>query len=841
MNLVNEPASLFALIMAVAVAAPFLSDGLGIPVIVSMTILGVLLGPSATGILDSTILLQFMGSIGLVFVFFSAGLELDFEQIRKHPKSTLLFGILTFILPFSCGYVFGLLLFEKSVASSLLMGAFFASSGPLASQEKIRPDILERESVQTGRTGMGLSRLFVVLVLFASGRLYLGVNAILSIHIIALQIFYFLAIFFLLPRLVSFVIRKSNTQGTTDGLFIIFSLYAISALGPLVGIPGYVGAFFAGFILAPIVSSTKSISSRIGFIGQSIFIPFLLVFIGVSADFSRILSVHMVVIIIVGSVVLGLGSKLLAASISGRLLRYSSADQGLLFGFSSSFGIFSLVFTSIAGTTGLFDQPLVSGALILVVVSSLAAEIIARSSGSSILFKKGKEKSPDIRAGGRIMVALSKPASAPRLIDLAIDVHSEDPTLPILPCTIFSEAEDGAESRQFAETMLAAAIMQGVSAQVSIIPISRTAINVAEGILESAQEQKVDTILIGWNKPPKLANAFFGSVIDQILGSGNHMVMVTRAVSRLRANHIIAIVPTLSDHHPGFGRAVVTLNAIAKRNHSKVHVISLHAQGSKMEASLKKAGLASMSQYSEIETWKDIGKGIQKIPVSPKVFILLSARPSEPSWHPAIERLPHKLGEEFPESNLIIIYMARNLESAGGISNLKQSSPESSKNDRVGDPAMGYPDSTIESSMNILKNAIYKGTVRVNMQHTAIADGIFELVSAAFPFDRKLAGRLGSKLTEIVQRQPIEIHPGAVLLHERIAAIDTPLVCIGSHKHGFRVSLLEKPVKILIIIFMPETASPETHLSFLADIALLFRDRNLSSRLLEAETAEELL
>jgi mannitol/fructose-specific phosphotransferase system IIA component (Ntr-type) len=40
---------------------------------------------------------------------------------------------------------------------------------------------------------------------------------------------------------------------------------------------------------------------------------------------------------------------------------------------------------------------------------------------------------------------------------------------------------------------------------------------------------------------------------------------------------------------------------------------------------------------------------------------------------------------------------------------------------------------------------------------------------------------------------------------------------------------------------MPETASPETHLSFLADIALLFRDRNLSSRLLEAETAEELL
>jgi mannitol/fructose-specific phosphotransferase system IIA component (Ntr-type) len=126
------------------------------------------------------------------------------------------------------------------------------------------------------------------------------------------------------------------------------------------------------------------------------------------------------------------------------------------------------------------------------------------------------------------------------------------------------------------------------------------------------------------------------------------------------------------------------------------------------------------------------------------------------------------------------------------------------------------------------------------MQHGAIADGIMELVSSAFPFDRKIASRLSAKLTEAVQRQPIEMRPGVVLLHERVQEIDSPVLCIGSHRKGFRVSLLERPVKILVIIFIPENENPETHLSFLSDVAVLFREKNLAQRMLSAESAEEL-
>jgi len=126
------------------------------------------------------------------------------------------------------------------------------------------------------------------------------------------------------------------------------------------------------------------------------------------------------------------------------------------------------------------------------------------------------------------------------------------------------------------------------------------------------------------------------------------------------------------------------------------------------------------------------------------------------------------------------------------------------------------------------------------MEHTAIADGIFELVASAFPFDRKAASRLGARLTEIVQRQPIEIEPGAVLVHDRAPGIETPILCLGSNRQGFRVSLLERPIKVLILILVPENERPEDHLKLLGEIALLFKDKNLSARLIAADTVHDL-
>lgn len=833
----NEPAGIFALIMAIAVIAPYLSDFLGVPVVASMTLIGILLGPQVSGILEPNILIQFIGSLGMIYVFFAAGTEVNLGILRKRAKPVLIFGALTFLIPFLFGIAFGLFLFDQKLLSAILLGAFFASSGSLIIQSILRSDLLSRESAEVGRGGAGLSRILVAIVVFLSGIVFPEGGIIPALKTIGLWAAYFAGLYFFLPRFASFVIRKTKIQGSIDAVFILFLLFASAALGIYIGVPGYVSAFYAGVLIAPAFSSSKSISSRIDLLGDSLFLPFLLVFIGVSADFSQIPSLPIAVALVAGSAVFGLGSKFLAASIAGKILRYSAADKGLLFGFSSTFAAFSLAVASVAGSSGLFDQPLVSGAIILVIISSSIASLAARNSGSSILLKKSPMPDRPSRDGERIMVALSKPGTAHHLMDLGIALHGRDSLSPLFPLAVISETETEGESRQHAETMLAAAIMQGVSSQISVIPVSRVEVNIAQGILSSAEEQNADTIIIGWNRPPRLSNAFFGSIIDQVVNGGNQMVLVARAVAPFTASHTVAIIPSLCDGHAGFARAAGVLSALSKKNQSRLHIVTLAGQGAKLAHSLKEAGYSTQIQTIEVESWKEIGKAIKQLPAMPKLFVLFSARPSEPSWHPAIERLPHRIGEEFPDSNLLMIY----LSSPSAVSEAQRGE---FKRGRLSVGANEIPvviPAKPSPSSQILKDAVSRGNIRVNMKHTAIADGVFELVSSAFPFDRKQSSKLGARLTEIVQRQPIEIEPGVVLIHDRVENIASPIVCIGSHRKGFRISLLEKPVKIIIIIFVPETQSPEDHLTYLGEIAHLFKEKDLARLLVEADSPDDIL
>jgi len=832
---VNEPAGIFALVMAIAVIAPLLSDFAGIPVVASMPLFGILLGPQVTGILEPNILLQFMGTIGLIYIFFSTGTQFNFDQLRRQPKATLLFGALAFTLPFVAGFVFGYFCFGKNPLSALLFGAFFASSGAMAPSLRLKPELSGRDSALIARSGSAIAKLLVVVILFCVDVLVPLFQAPLSLKSLSFPFVYFVVLGVVLAPLVATAARRTRAQGKTDAVFAILAIYASAAFAPLAGVPDYIGGFFAGLLLAPLLRSSKPISNRLDFIGESIFAPFLLVFAGVSADFSQVPTLGPPLLLIGGSVVVGLGSKFLVSFFAARLLKFDKADESLLFGFSSSFGVFSVAVASVAGSSGLLDQPLVSAAIVLLMASSLITSWVSNRAATAFDAEGQAQEAGESRGGSRILVALSNPSSAHRLMELGILLHGAEPSSPLLPCAIVSSGESEGESRNFAENMLAAAIMQGAASQVSVIPVSKTALNAAEGVLESAAEQDADTIVVGWNKPPKLSNAFFGSVLEQIISSSTRMTFVARLVTPFgTASHIIVILPLLCDHNPGFPGALASICLLARKLRTRVHLITLKGQGERMAEAFTGAGLPVAPLFVEIDSWKEIGEGIKKCPSPAKLFFLFSARPSEASWHPAVERLPHRLGEEYPEANLILVYMAGNAEGEFHQALPIREPVKPSLERRV---PTGKPEPL---ATNILEQAAARGNIRVNMEHTAIADGIFELVASAFPFDRKAASRLGSKLTEIVQRQPIEIEPGVVLVHDRAPGIETHILCLGSNRQGFRVSLLERPIKVLIIILVPENERPEDHLKLLGEIALLFKDKDLAARLLSADTVQDL-
>lgn len=834
MDFFNEPVGIFSVILAVALVAPFLADKLGIPIIASMTLAGIMLGPELLGVLDATMFLQFMASLGTAYVFFISGTE---SRVQLSPASggkSLLFGGITFTLPMLAGFAFGRFAFGMDLASSLLLGAFFASSGHFRLPLLFRKDVLAHPSARVGKEGAGIARILAMLILLFFSIVIPGQPLRFGIQHLVFALVYLALIAAAVPVIARAVFRKIKADSSLGTTFILLVMFAASFGALLAGAPTYFGAFAAGLALAPVFDSSRGASSKLDFIGETLFLPFLLIFLGISADFSAAAPISAIIILIAGSVLFGMGSKIAAALTAGKILRYNRTDTILLLSYSASFASFSLVFASVATNSGLFSKPLLSGAIILVMVSSSLASLMARHSGSLILSEDHQEDAGTSKAQPeRILVALSKPATANRLVELACLAAQSSRRL-IFPLAVITDTSGNIEARNAAETMLSAAVMRADASRTVVLPMTKTSVNPAEGILSAAEEANADTIVIGWNKPPRLSNAFFGSVIEQTVNASSQMVVIARAMDAFAAPHLVLIAPPLCEHHPGFPQAVSFIAAIAEKSRAKVHLATLSGNAPTISSVLNSKGLKIEHPFLEISAWKDFSQLMKKLPAGNKQFALLSARPSEPSWHPAMEKLPHIVGESFPDSDLLMLYFSNS-----GITPLNAPQKESAELETQETAAgLSVPNMASEA-LTLLRNAINQGRVRVNMEHTAISDSMFELVASAFPYDRAFTGKMSSRLVEILQRQPIEMSPGVLLVHERVPSITESIVCMGSSRNGLRISSLDQPIQIIILIFVPEEQIPEKHLALLGKIAYLFNEKNLAEYLIEAATPED--
>ena len=95
----EEPVPIFLTIMTVILITPVLSQRMRLPGIVGLILGGMLISPHVLGLLKLTATIELLGMIGLVYLMFTAGLEIDLNQFSKVRNKALVFGSLTFLIP----------------------------------------------------------------------------------------------------------------------------------------------------------------------------------------------------------------------------------------------------------------------------------------------------------------------------------------------------------------------------------------------------------------------------------------------------------------------------------------------------------------------------------------------------------------------------------------------------------------------------------------------------------------------------------------------------------------------------------------------------------------------
>ena len=164
---ITDPTLIFFVVLLMILLSPIIMGRLRIPHIIGMVLAGVLVGKYGLNILERDASFELFGRVGLYYIMFLAGLEMDMGGLKKNRNSVIVFGMLTFIIPFAMTYFMGISLLGYLPLASLLLSAIMASNTLIAYPIVGRYG-LTRHTSSTLSVGSSMIALFMALIVMAS-------------------------------------------------------------------------------------------------------------------------------------------------------------------------------------------------------------------------------------------------------------------------------------------------------------------------------------------------------------------------------------------------------------------------------------------------------------------------------------------------------------------------------------------------------------------------------------------------------------------------------------------------------------------------------------------------
>jgi Kef-type K+ transport system membrane component KefB len=519
----TDPVLIVAIAMLVFLIAPAAAERLRVPGLIGVIICGAVLGPNAAGLLarDATIVL--LGTVGLLYLVFLAGLELDLHKFAQYRRPSMGFGALSFGIPMAlAAVVMPWLGFDLS--GTLLLGAIIGSHTLLAYPIASRLGLIGNRAVTVVVGGTLVTDTLALGVLAViTGALAGGIGVSFWLRLLLMLALYVGLIAWGVPKLGRWFFRRTPGQPATEFLFLMTVLFVSAYLATLAGAQPIIGAFLAGLTLNRLIPNEGPNMNRVRFVGNAFFVPFFLLSVGMLVDPAVLLGSEGVWLLSGTLIVLVHAGKLAAALLSRRLLGHTRAESMVVFGLSLPQAAATLAVTFVGLEIGLFDETVVNAVVMMILVTCLVGPSLVERFGQTVALA---EETRPIRGGEtpqRIMVPMANPATARDLMDLALIIREPGSREPIYPVTVVpSELSDADQYVAEAEKMLSHAVAHAAAADSTVIPVTRMDHNFANGIARAVAETRSSTLIIGWDGRRSPRRVIFGTVTgaDETAGPG---------------------------------------------------------------------------------------------------------------------------------------------------------------------------------------------------------------------------------------------------------------------------------------------------------------------------------
>ncbi|SDL95027.1 Kef-type K+ transport system, membrane component KefB [Catalinimonas alkaloidigena] len=652
----KDPVLVFALMLIITLLAPMVFSRLRMPGIVGLLLAGVLVGPHGVGLLERDISIELFGTVGLMYIMFVAGLEIDINDFRKTQTRSLRFGTLSFLLPQVLTTLGARLVLHFEWPAAVLFGSLVASHTLLAYPIASRLGITKNEAVTVTVGGTIIADTLALLVLAvvagaAQGEIGIGFWVTL---VISLSVFVFL-IMWGIPKLGRWFFKNIESEGVSQYIFVMALTFLAGYLAHLAGVEPIIGAFLAGLAVNRLIPASSPLMNRIEFVGNAIFIPFFLISVGMLVDISTLFAGLEVWLIAGLLIVLGVIGKYGAAFLIQKWFGYTVAERHVMFALSSARAAATLAAVLRGYELDILSENVFNGTVLMILASTLISSFTMESAGRKLAVEiadsPSTTESPD-----RILVPISNPNTVENLMDLAMMIKAPDSDVPIMPLSVVRDADDAEEKIQENNKMLQKAVHHGSAAEKNVQVVSRIDLNITSGIVRAIRELGITEVIIGWNGKVTARERIFGTVLDNLLASTRQMLLVSHVTHPLNTMEtIVVVVPPNAELEKGFGRWLRTIHILARQIGTPVQfwgetetLQAIREPLGKMKPNIE----AKMQPFNE---WAKFPRFARRI-TTDDLFIVISARQGTISHNNFVDRIPRQLSRFFEDNNFVIIY-----------------------------------------------------------------------------------------------------------------------------------------------------------------------------------------
>ena len=661
---ITDPTFIFFVVLMIILFAPIVMSKLRIPHIIGMVLAGIAIGQYGFNILVRDNSFELFGRVGLYYIMFLAGLEMDMEGVKKHSRRFLLFGLLTCFVPLILTYVMSVTILDYSSSASFLLGCIMASNTLIAYPIVGRYGLQKHQSVALS-VGSSMISLFMALVMLAaiSGSFSKDSGWWFWVLFVIKFAAFCVGSVVLIPKLTRYFLRRYS-DAVMQYTFVMAVMFLSAALSSLIGIEGVFGAFYSGLILNRYIPRVSPLMNRIEFIGNALFIPYFLIGVGMLINLGTLFSSMQMVWIVLLIVFFGTFGKAVAAYICSLLFRLSKADGHMMFGLTSAHaaGAIAMVMVGIrlevAPGEYLMSDDMLNGIIMMILFTCIISTMMTEHAAKKIIIQEKTHLQGDVPKDDdeKILLCVKYPEIAPHLLYMSMFMRNQRLNRDLVALNVVYDDERSNAAREEGIRLLEQLQHTASASEVKVQTQVRLATNIANGIKHAFREFGCSEIVMGMHVHTDINPRFWGEFIQSLYNGLNRQILLVRFVQPMTTLRRIRVaVPSRAEFEPGFHRWLERLSRLAGQLDCRIQFHGRNESLMLIKEYINNRHPNVRAEYTYMAHWNELPQLAAGI-ADDHLFVVVTARKGTISYKTALERLPDELQKHFSGKNLMIIF-----------------------------------------------------------------------------------------------------------------------------------------------------------------------------------------